>query len=287
MLFFGKLKKMKINLWGVRGSIPTSGSDTKHYGGRTSSTLVSEDGNLLVLDAGSGIQEFNSINAATYKRVDILLTHLHMDHIQGLGFFSPFFVPDLEVHIWGPLSSHNSLHTRISRYLSPPLFPVVIRDLPCNLILHEIGNSQFEIGHFKIQSAFVIHPGPTVGYRVTGKKSVFTYIPDHEPELGRNGIIKDPKWVSGFDLASSANLLYHDGQYTAEEYNKKRGWGHTSMVDTLLFASLARVKHLLIAHHDPLHTDTQLDEMFIQLQKQHDYSLRYEMAVEGMEINLP
>lgn len=278
---------MNIKLWGVRGSIPTSGPDTKQYGGKTSSSLVSEEGNLLLLDAGSGIQEFSSIFSTSIKRVDVLLTHLHMDHIQGLGFFSPFFVPDLEVHIWGPSSSNKSLHARISRYLSPPLFPVLIRDLPCNLILHEIGNSLFNIGHFKIQSSFVIHPGPTVGYRITGKKSVFTYIPDHEPALGRNGMIKLSKWISGFDLAADTDLLYHDGQYTFEEYNKKRGWGHSGMDDTLLFASLCQVQRLLIGHHDPLHSDTQLNQIFTDLQKHHNYSFNYEMAVEGIEIEMP
>jgi phosphoribosyl 1,2-cyclic phosphodiesterase len=278
---------MKINLWGVRGSIPTSGADTKHYGGKTSSTLVSEDGHLLILDAGSGFGEFNSIKADTYKRVDILLTHLHMDHIQGLGFFTPFFVPDLEVHIWGPKSSMHSLHSRISRYLSPPLFPVVMRDLPCKLILHEVGNGEFETEYFKIKSAFVVHPGPTVGYRVTGKKSVFTYIPDHEPALGRDSLIKDSKWISGYDLAADADLLYHDGQYTSREYSKKVGWGHSSVEDTLLFASICKVKNLLIAHHDPSHSDKQLDEMFSQLHQHKTYSFNYEMAAEGMEVYLP
>jgi phosphoribosyl 1,2-cyclic phosphodiesterase len=278
---------MKINLWGVRGSIPTSGSDTKKYGGRTSSTMVSEDGNLLLLDAGSGIQEFNSINSAAHKRIDILLSHLHMDHIQGLGFFNPFFVPGLEVHIWGPFSNTQSLHSRISRYLSPPLFPVLIRDLPCNLVLHEVGNSKFEIGHFNIQSSFVIHPGPTVGYRIAGKKSVFTYIPDHEPALGCDGMIRNNKWISGFDLASGTDLLYHDGQYTREEYNKKKGWGHSCIDDVLLFGAFCNVKSLLIAHHDPSHSDIQLNEMRINLRKDNPYLFTCEMGMEGMEIDLP
>jgi ribonuclease BN (tRNA processing enzyme) len=277
---------MKINLWGVRGSIQTSGPDTKNYGSRTSSVLVSEDGDLLVLDAGSGIQEFNSIQFNN-KRIDILLTHLHMDHIQGLGFFNPFFNDDLEVHIWGPVSNKQSLRSRLSRYLSPPLFPVLLRDLPCKLTLHEIGKSKFEIGHFKIQSNYIIHPSPTVGYRVTGNNSVFTYIPDHEPALGRNGIIKDNKWISAFGLASGADLLYHDGQYSASEYKKKLGWGHSSMDDALLFSTFCGVKHLLIAHHDPYHSDEQLNQLFQDLQLKNDCAFGYEMAKEGMELELP
>lgn len=276
---------MKIKLWGVRGSMQTSGPDTKNYGNRTSCSVIEEDGKLLILDAGSGIQQFNSKHFST-KRIDILLTHLHMDHIQGLGFFTPFFNPDMEVHIWGPASRTQSLHERLSRYLSPPLFPVIIRDLPCKLILHEIGNSVFEIGHFSIMSNYIIHPGPTIGFRVTGRHSTFTYIPDHEPALGRKGMIKDNKWISGFDIAAGADLLYHDGQYTDTEYENKRGWGHSSLNDALLFASLCKVNHLLIAHHDPSHSDEELNKIFTNLQMNNNSIFKYEMAVEGMEFAL-
>ncbi len=277
---------MNINLWGVRGSIQTSGPDTKNYGSRTSCALLAEDGNLLVLDAGSGIQQFNSLNISS-KRIDVLITHLHMDHIVGLGFFNPFFNPDKEVHIWGPMTTAQTLRSRLSRYLSPPLFPVLLRDLPCVLTFHEIGNSEFEIGHFKIRSDYVIHPGPTVGFRVAGKHSVFTYMPDHEPALGRNGMIKDTKWISGYNLAKGADLLYHDGQYTTTEYQQKKGWGHSSMEDALQFASICKAKKLIIAHHDPYHSDDQLNKIFSELQFENKHSLKYEMAEEGMEFTLP
>lgn len=276
---------MKINLLGVRGSIPTTAIENQFYGGQTSSMLVSEDNELLVLDAGSGIQGFNTEEIPGNRRVDILLTHLHLDHIQGLGFFKPLFMPDMEVHIWGPYST-TSLHSRISRYLSPPLFPVLVRDLPCKLELHEIGNSTFEIGHFNIQSTYVIHPGPTLGFRVKGNKSVFTYIPDHEPALGRNGIIKDKKWTSGFDIAQDADLLYHDGQYTVEEYAPRRGWGHSNFNDALQFASVTGVKHLLIGHHDPSHSDSQLAQMHAELRQEKAHDFNYEFAVEGKQFEL-
>ena len=276
---------MKINLLGVRGSIPTTAIEYQFYGGHTSSMLVSEDDELLVMDAGSGIQGFNTEDIPRNKRVDVLLTHLHIDHIQGLGFFKPLFMPDLEVHIWGP-SSTNSLHSRISRYLSPPLFPVLVRDLPCKLTLHEIGNSVFNIGHFTIQASYVIHPGPTLGYRVNGTRSTFTYIPDHEPALGRHGIIKDKKWTSGFDISREADLLYHDGQYTEQEYSTRKGWGHSNFNDVLQFASIADVKHLLIGHHDPAHTDAQLTAVYDDLMQANSFSFNYEFAVEGKEFDL-
>jgi ribonuclease BN (tRNA processing enzyme) len=277
---------MKINLCGVRGSIPTTAPECQFYGGQTSCVLVSEDDDLLVLDAGSGTQAFNTKDIPRNRRVDVLLTHLHMDHIQGLGFFKPLFMPDVEVHIWGPASTQ-SLHSRISRYLSPPLFPVLVRDLPCRLKLHEVGNSSFEIGHFSIQSSFVIHPGPTLGYRVKGNESVFTYIPDHEPALGKSGIIKNTKWTSGFDIALDADLMYHDGQYTDQEYPTRRGWGHSGIGDVLQFAGIAGVKHLLIGHHDPVRTDSQLTEIEAALKKNNEFAFDYEFAVEGKQFEIP
>lgn len=276
---------MKIRICGVRGSIPISGPDTNRYGGNTSCLVVEENGYYLVLDGGSGMQHLYFGDRISHKRIDILLTHFHLDHLQGLGFFKPLFDPSMEVHIWGPTSTTHSLHSRLSRYLSPPLFPVLIRDLPCKLVLHEIENSSFEIGPFQVQSAYVIHPGPTVGFRIKGNKKLFTYIPDHEPALGCEGMIIEDKWISGYDLALNTDLLYHDAQYTDEEYALRIGWGHSSLKDTLVFASKTKVKQLLLGHHDPTHTDDQLDKIFISVQSP-DYAFPYEMAKEGMEIDL-
>ena len=278
---------MKVKLLGIRGSITTTGPETSFYGGNTSCVDVWEDGWQLVFDGGSGIQKMNISNHLASKRIDILLTHLHLDHIQGLGFFKPLFDPEMEIHIWGPLSSTRSLHSRLSRYLSPPLFPVLIRDLPCKLTLHEIDNSVFEIGPFTIKSNYVIHPGPTVGYRVKGAHSVFAYIPDHEPALAKSGIMEDARWLSGFDLAHRADLLLHDSQYTQQEYEDKKGWGHSSINDAAVFASISGVKRILFGHHDPSRSDEQLNELFKNFENETRYTFQHELAREGMEIELP
>ncbi len=276
---------MKVEVKGVRGSIPTTGAETAFFGGNTSCCVVTENDCVLVLDGGSGMQKVR-LPGDNIKRVDILLTHLHLDHIQGLGFFSPLFDPSMEVHIWGPASARQSLHSRLSRYLSPPLFPVLIWELPAKLTLHDVENSSFEIGPFIIESRYIIHPGPTVGFRIKGRNSVMTYIPDHEPALGLTGLLSEKKWISGFDLIEDADLLLHDAQYTSKEYKGKIGWGHSSMEDTISFASMAGVKHLLLTHHDPLHTDKQLHEIFSDLQKSTHVPFNYEFAREGMEIEL-
>jgi phosphoribosyl 1,2-cyclic phosphodiesterase len=277
---------MKIKLWGVRGSIATTGPETEYYGGNTSCATVAHDDYVLILDGGTGIRQLTGSFYPANKRIDVLLTHLHLDHIQGLGFFSPLFDTTKEIHIWGPASSSQTLFSRLSRYLSPPLFPVLLRDLPCKLHLHEIGNSQFEAGPFKIQASYIIHPGPTVGYRIMGRHAIFTFIPDHEPALGEKGIIKENKWVSGYDLAEGADVLLHDSQYTMEEYIQRKGWGHSTIDDACLFGSMAEVKKILLAHHDPSHTDAFLDDMFSAFKKSAGGIPMAELAKEGLEIEL-
>jgi phosphoribosyl 1,2-cyclic phosphodiesterase len=241
---------------------------------------------LIFLDAGSGIQNLKFEDHLDNRRVDILLTHLHIDHIQGLGFFKPLFNASTEVHIWGPSSNSKNLRSRLGRYFSPPLFPVYFRNLTCKLFIHEIGCSEFEIGPFTIQSDYVIHPGPTVGFRIQESDKVFTYIPDHEPMLGRKEIFPDVKWLSGSELAKHADLLLHDAQYTMKEYEEKVGWGHSAMEHALQFGDLSKVKHMLLSHHDPMHSDHLLDDLYDHLKTNVSYPFPFEFAVEGSSFTL-
>ena len=273
---------MKIKVWGVRGTIPTTSTDTRKYGGNTSCVAAEADDWLLILDAGSGIQNLNRELAGSSKRIDILLTHLHIDHIQGLGVFAPLFNPEADIHIWGPAGTSQDLRTRLGRYFSPPLFPVYFRNLRCKLELHEIGNSEFTIGPFSIKSLYVFHPGPTVGYRIEYNQKAFTYLPDHEFALSSLApLVKDRKWMSGSELAWRADLLLHDAQYTIEEYAARKGWGHSAMAHTIQFAMANEVKKLLMAHHDPLHNDDELEELYQKLQNQFKGKLPFELAAEG------
>ena len=212
---------MEVTLWGTRGSLATPGVDTARYGGNTSCVAIrGREGTIIVLDAGTGIRPMAATIDDPVQRVDVLLTHLHMDHIQGLGFFAPLYRPGVEVHIWGPASVQMTLRSRLMRYLSPPLFPVHLRELPCDLKLHEVPCGEVAIGEFRVASALVCHPGPTVGYRIAdGAGKVLTYLPDHEPALGARAFPSLPReWTSGAALAEAADLLIHDSQYTAHEY---------------------------------------------------------------------
>jgi phosphoribosyl 1,2-cyclic phosphodiesterase len=253
---------MRVTLFGTRGSIAAPGPETNRYGGNTSTVeVVGKDGTILVLDAGTGIRRLAARILPTTGRVDILLTHLHMDHIQGLGFFGPLYDPQIDVHIWGPASSVLTLEARLSRYLSPPLFPVHLRDLP-RVVCHEVPRPPFDIGPFRIRTSLVCHPGPTVGYRIEAEEGVAAYLSDHEPALGLlNGRWPSPDWISGYDLAVNADLLIHDAQFTDDEYKRRVGWGHSTYRHAFEFADQVGAKQIVPFHHDPSHDDEMLDRL--------------------------
>jgi phosphoribosyl 1,2-cyclic phosphodiesterase len=251
---------MKVKLWGTRGSIPSPGEDTVRYGGNTSCVGVTlSDGSLLALDAGSGIRNLGLQLDDEPRRLHILLTHLHLDHIQGLVFFAPAFRPQTELVIWGPSSPEASLRDRIARYISAPLSPVEVRELPCDVSFRHCPEAEWEIGPARIRAASVTHRGPTLGYRIDDAGSSLTYIPDHEPALGADLGGLPEEWISGFELARETTMLIHDGQYSDAEYPHHLGWGHSALGDTLRFAHRAGAERTVLFHHDPTHSDAFLD----------------------------
>src|SRR6201999_1460802 len=215
---------LKVKLWGTRGSIPSPGPETIRYGGNTSCVGVTlADGSMLALDAGTGIRSLGPAPATEPARLHILLTHLHLDHIQGLVFFAPAFRPQTEIVIWGPTSPEASLRDRIARYAS------------------------------------VSHRGPTLCYRIDDGDSSLTYIPDHEPALGADLDQLEEDWISGFALARDTSLLIHDGQYSDAEYPEHVGWGHSALSHSLAFARRTGAERTVLFHHDPMHSDEFLD----------------------------
>jgi phosphoribosyl 1,2-cyclic phosphodiesterase len=253
---------MKLTLWGTRGSLASPGAETARYGGNTSCVEVGgDDGTRIILDAGSGIRRLGRSLPRDTRRVDVLLTHLHMDHIQGLGFFEPLHWDNVEVHIWGPASATLGLRQRLQRYLSPPLFPVRLRDLACRLTLHEVSRGEVEIGGLRVRADFVCHPGPTVGYRISDARTSVAYLSDHEPALAWGDAPLSPEWTSGYALAADVDLLIHDAQYSSDEYATRIGWGHSAVGHAITFARHTAARRLLPFHHDPSHDDEELDRM--------------------------
>ena len=254
---------MKVTIWGARGSIPAPGPETTRYGGNTSCVqLTLDDGSTFVLDAGTGIRSLGlALNGEAERPLNILLTHLHLDHIQGLMFFAPMFNPRSEIVVWGPASPEASLEDRIARYISAPLSPVEVRELPCHPSFREAVTTEWQIGSATIHAASVSHRGPTLGYRIEADGAVLCYIPDHEPGLGAPLASLEEEWISGFELARGASLLIHDCQYTDQEYPHHIGWGHSPLSDALAFGHRTDAERVLLFHHDPLHSDAFIDEL--------------------------
>lgn len=251
---------MELRICGARGSVPSPGAGMVRYGGNTSCVRVTlSDGTHVVLDAGTGMRNVPFDAADDTGPIHVLLTHLHLDHIQGLLFFSPLFRADAEVIIWGPSAPGASLENRIGRYLSAPLTPVEVHELPCRLDFRSCPVTEWTIGPARIRAEAVAHRGPTLGFRIEDDGRSLCYIPDHEPALAGPIAGLEPEWLSGYRLAHQADLLLHDCQYTDAEYPARFGWGHSSVSDTVEFALRAEVEHLLLFHHDPYHDDDVLD----------------------------
>jgi phosphoribosyl 1,2-cyclic phosphodiesterase len=253
---------MQLKVWGARGSVPAPGPHMNRYGGNTSCVQVTlASGEILILDAGTGIRTLG-LDLPESGRIHILLTHLHLDHIQGLMFFAPCFRTGADITIWGPASPEASLEDRIARYISAPLSPVEVKELPCSIGFRDTPPTEWEIGGATIRAEAVTHRGPTLGYRITDGDTTLAYVPDHEPALGAPIADLEREWISGFDLAKDVDLLIHDCQYTDEEYPHHVGWGHSALGDTLTFARRVEARNLLLFHHDPMHSDEFLDDFY-------------------------
>ncbi len=280
---------MRVRIWGCRGSLAAPGADTVRYGGNTSCVEVRlASGHSLVLDAGTGMRPLGVLMQDDLPvELHILLTHLHLDHLQGLGFFRPLFGAGLDIRIWGPTSPVQHLGERIARYLSPPLFPVHLDDVPSNISFHDAPETAVTIGSATIRAAKVTHQGPTVGYRIEEDGRVLVYLPDHEPSLGNDLSVVPADWMSGYELARGADVLLHDAQYRDHEYGAHVGWGHSSITDTMEFANKAGVERVILFHHDPYHNDDDLEELLKDARaKWPGIPERVQLACEGMTMIL-
>jgi len=253
---------LRLKIWGCRGSIATPGSQTTKYGGNTSCVEVVLQGDTaLVLDAGTGIRPLGlELARRGTQHVHLFLTHLHVDHLEGLRFFAPLWNPQVTVEIWGPRSPVLSLRDRILRSFSPPLFPIDFRDIPARLSFHDLPAEPCEVAGVTVASDLVLHPGPTLGFRLERAGSTAAYLPDHEPVLaGIDGVPLD--WLSAGALARNADVLLHDAQYDEDEYSARIGWGHSSVADAVSYCDAVGAERLVLFHHEPEHSDNALEQL--------------------------
>jgi len=280
---------LRVTIWGCRGSVPTPGPETVEYGGNTSCVEVSlADGAVLVLDAGTGIIGLGlELTASDERRIHLLLTHLHLDHLEGLRFFAPLWDERVTLDIWGPPSPLVSLRERVSRSFSPPLFPIDMGDVPARIEFHDVPRQPWTIGSATLTADLVLHPGPTVGFRIQEGGSTFAYLPDHEPALAGAIEGKPRDWISGASVAESADLLLHDAQYTEDEYAERIGWGHSSVPDAVAYTRAVGARRLLLFHHEPARDDAALEQLEARARSlAGGNGLRAELAREGMTVEL-
>ena len=297
----------RLKLWGVRGSIPVPGPTTIRYGGNTSCVEVRADGEIIVLDAGTGIRALGLALEKEFGpqtiRLTLLITHTHWDHIQGLPFFAPAYNGKNLIRVLGYEGARAGLGTILAGQMETPFFPVSLRELPSHLTIEELKDMEFHIGKVKVRSKFANHPGICAGYRLFTSAGSIAYMPDNEPyellklELAsQDGIsLEEARNFAAIERAKMVEFLQDcdvvilDSQYSDEEYQQHVGWGHSSLSSVVSLALDARVDKLLLFHHDPSHDDSMIEQMVEQaraLVAKAGKSLQIDAAREGEEMLL-
>jgi len=281
-----------IQFWGTRGSIATPGSLTARYGGNTSCVEVrSARGTLVVLDCGTGARPLGRklmSGGAKGLRGNLLISHTHWDHIQGIPFFAPLFARGTEWDVYGPKGLGASLREALAGQMRYDYFPVTLDECSARIRFHDLVEGSFDVGDIKVSTRYLNHPVLTLAYRLEADGAVVVYACDHEPHApmlaveGRDLSEQDRRHA---EFVEGADLLIHDAQYTAAEYPSKIGWGHSPAEYVVSLSRYARVKRVALTHHDPLRDDDAIDRMIATL-RQHSSPPEVFAACEGQVVQL-
>ncbi len=297
---------MKARFWGTRGSIPTPGRDTVRYGGNTPCVEVRlHNNNLVIFDAGTGIRGLGDAIMATGESIEayLAISHPHWDHIQGFPFFKPVFISGNEFTIIGAQSRSITLRQMVAYQMDKIYFPVQLNELKAKINFHPIREESIPVFDATLTAIYVNHPAFALGFRLTVGSHTLVYISDNEPfdrEVARS-LKNVDKVVVGkylevhgdpnqriFDFARGADVLIHDTTYTPEEYVNHVGWGHSHYLFSLKMADEARVKKLVLFHHDQTHNDDKVDEIHQKCLKEiktRNYHFECVAAAEGMVLD--
>jgi len=288
---------LRVQFWGTRGSIPSPGRKTVRYGGNTPCLEIrTEDGWLVILDAGTGIRELGlsllDRSDGAPLEGDIFLTHAHWDHIQGIPFFAPIFQRGNHFTIWGSKALEGSVDRVVRDQMSPVVFPVTFEELDARIDFSSIAAGERRRGRgYEVEAFEVLHPGGALGYRFNapGAGGSIVYVPDNEvgaPEKYRAA----PTWREEFvRFVRGATVLVHDTMYTTEEYDHHRGWGHSTYREAVDLALEAGVATLVLFHHEPRRADDEVDQRVEEcraLVRSRGGALQVLGAAEGLTLNV-
>lgn len=297
---------LRIRFWGTRGSIAVPGPGTLRYGGNTACVELRADGEIIVLDAGSGIRPLgialqNEFQARPIK-LSLLITHAHWDHIQGLPFFKPAYDSKNEIRIFGFDGTGASLRDILAEPMRAPFFPITMRELSARMSINSLADMKFSLGKVEVHAALVNHPGVCAGYRIFGSAGSVAFLPDHEPyefflhafrgnrlSSAQAKQIAADEQVGLVRFLRGSDILILDAQFTDREYKNHIGWGHSSLSSAVSLAVEAGVQTLVLFHHDPHHDDENVDAMLEsarELVAKSGRPLEIVAAQEGSEILL-
>ncbi len=296
----------RLKFWGTRGSISVPGRRTLGYGGNTTCVEMRADGEIIVLDAGSGIRALGIALEKEFQsqpiKLSLLITHAHWDHIQGLPFFAPAYEKKNEIRVRGYDGADMSFGKIMAEPMRLPFFPIAMRELSAKIDIKRLSEMEFSVGKVQVRARFVNHPGVCAGYRLFTSAGSIAFLPDHEPygflhaakanDLSPEQAKKtrEEERAGLVEFLHGSDILILDSQYTDAEYEKHVGWGHGSISSAVSLALDSEVRRLLLFHHDPSHDDAMLDAMLEdarRLVRERGKDIEVDAAREGEEVLLP
>lgn len=285
---------MQVRFWGTRGSIAKPGPDTVRYGGNTSCVQVtSAAGTRLVIDCGTGAHALGQelMAGGGPLKGHVLISHTHWDHIQGIPFFTPFFVPGNEWDFYAPTGFGESLRETLAGQMEYTYFPITPEAFGATIRYHNLAEGTFDIDDIVVHTRYLNHPALTVAFRIEVDGAVIVYACDHEPHsrdlAHANGPLDGQDRLHA-EFLRNADLVIHDAQYLADEYAGKIGWGHSTVEYAVAVAAAVGVKRLALTHHDPLRTDEKVDALVAHAQTllAVDGGIEVFAAAEGMTLDI-
>jgi phosphoribosyl 1,2-cyclic phosphodiesterase len=250
---------MKISCYGSRGSISVSGKDYLKYGGDTTCiTVTSKNGDLIIIDAGTGIRKLgNELIEQEIKNFSMIFTHAHFDHLCGFPFFKPLYSDQFNIDLYGcPFATDKTIKDMIAGTMNPPHFPVDINAINAKIKYNTVKYSPFSVGTINVIPIQLSHPGQGIGYKFVEDDKVFVFLTDNELGYRHKGGLAFKDYVHE---CKNVDLLIHDAEYDEQEYQFKKTWGHSTYNDATKLALEANVKRFGLFHHNQDRADNEID----------------------------